>query len=115
MATVGRHKAVAEIGGRHFDGFIAWLLWSVVHVVSLVSFRARVFVLLNWVWTYVFFSKGARLITGDSGERSRRVDGQIAQRLRLIGDREHQRGDGRDVGGEVVGGDLVEGVGRLWW
>jgi NADH:ubiquinone reductase (H+-translocating) len=43
---------------------LAWLLWGGVHIAFLVSFRARVFVLLNWVWSYLFFSKSARLITG---------------------------------------------------
>ncbi len=72
MATVGRHKAVAEIGGRHVHGLAAWLLWGGVHIAFLVSFRAKVFVLLGWLWNDVFFSKGARLITGpppDAGSR----------------------------------------------
>jgi NADH:ubiquinone reductase (H+-translocating) len=64
MATVGRFKAVAEVGERHFDGGLAWLLWGGVHILYLVSFRAKVFVMLNWVWNIFFFNKAARLITG---------------------------------------------------
>lgn len=64
LATVGRYKAVAEIAGRHLHGTLAWLLWGGVHVLYLVSFRAKVFVLLSWIWNYIFFNKAARLITG---------------------------------------------------
>jgi NADH:ubiquinone reductase (H+-translocating) len=64
LATVGRFKAVADIGSRHFHGGLAWLIWGGVHILYLVSFRAKVFVLLNWVWNYFFFNKAARLITG---------------------------------------------------
>ncbi len=65
LATIGRNKAVADIGGWRFGGFVAWALWAVVHVMFLVSFRNRVAVMLGWVWSYLFFDRGARLITGD--------------------------------------------------
>ncbi len=65
MATIGKAKAVAAIGGAQFSGLIAWLLWSVIHILFLVSFRAKVFVVMSWVWSYVVNSKGARLITGN--------------------------------------------------
>jgi NADH dehydrogenase len=64
MATIGRNRAVAEIGGRHFAGWFAWLLWSFVHVAFLISFRAKVAVMWNWIWNFVADNKGARLITG---------------------------------------------------
>ena len=64
MATIGRSRAVAEVGRFHFRGFVAWLLWGVVHVLFLVGFRNRFAVLAQWVWDYVTFAKGARLITG---------------------------------------------------
>lgn len=66
MATVGRSHAVADIGGFQIGGFLAWLLWGLVHVLFLVSFRNRVGILIQWVWDYITFSKGARLITGRS-------------------------------------------------
>ena len=66
MATIGRARAVAEVGRRRFTGFVAFVLWSVVHVVFLVGFRRRLLVLLNWAWNWIVFSRGARLITGDA-------------------------------------------------
>lgn len=64
MATVGRARAVADVGGRTYVGLTAWLLWSLVHVLFLIGFRNRLVVMLAWVWNYVVFAKGARLITG---------------------------------------------------
>ena len=71
MATIGRCRAVAEIGGYHFRGALAWLLWGLVHVLFLVGFRNRFAVLAQWLWDYVTFSKGARLITGNLVPRVR--------------------------------------------
>ncbi|HEX8330000.1 MAG TPA: NAD(P)/FAD-dependent oxidoreductase [Hymenobacter sp.] len=68
MATIGRNHAVADIKlfGKeyHLQGFIAWLAWSVVHVVALVGFRNRLMVLLGWTWSYFSFDKGLRYIIG---------------------------------------------------
>ena len=64
MATIGRARAVADIGDRTFGGWIAWLLWSVVHVTFLVGFRNKVLVMVHWAWQWVIQSRGARLITG---------------------------------------------------
>ncbi|MCG3123107.1 MAG: Nitric oxide reductase FlRd-NAD(+) reductase [Phycisphaerales bacterium] len=66
MATIGRAKAVAWIRGMKFGGFLAWLLWGGIHVMFLVSFRNRLFVLATWAWNWFFFSRDARLIVGDS-------------------------------------------------
>lgn len=66
LATIGRARAVALIKGRHLAGLIAWLLWAVVHVLFLIGFRNRVVVMATWVWNWLFFSRDARLITGDS-------------------------------------------------
>ncbi|SMB98864.1 FAD-dependent pyridine nucleotide-disulphide oxidoreductase [Hymenobacter roseosalivarius DSM 11622] len=69
MATIGRNHAVADIKlfGRdlRLGGFLAWLAWSFVHVISLVSFRNRLIVLLNWGYTYFSYDKGLRYIIGD--------------------------------------------------
>lgn len=65
MATIGRAKAVADIGDRSYGGLIAWILWSMIHVAFLVSFRNRLFVMFGWAWSYLAQVKGARLITGD--------------------------------------------------
>lgn len=64
MATIGRARAVADIGGRTFSGILAWLLWSLVHVSFLVSFRNKLLVMVHWAWQWVVQSRGARLITG---------------------------------------------------
>ena len=63
MATIGRSKAVADLGRLHFSGFPAWLLWLAVHLFSLVLTRDRVFVALQWAYNYATWNRGARLIT----------------------------------------------------
>lgn len=62
MATIGRNAAVARLGGRLHTGFIAWLIWLVIHIFFLIGFRNRLGVLLNWAWNYVFFERAVRLI-----------------------------------------------------
>jgi NADH dehydrogenase len=68
MATIGRNAAVADIAGLRLDGFIAWLAWAIIHVLNLIGFRNRVLVALQWLWSYLTFQRGARLITGASAE-----------------------------------------------
>ncbi|MEX2573032.1 MAG: NAD(P)/FAD-dependent oxidoreductase, partial [Balneolaceae bacterium] len=63
MATIGRAKAVADIRGFRFTGFIAWMLWSVVHIFFLIGFRNRFRVFAEWMWYYFTFKRGVRLIT----------------------------------------------------
>ncbi len=62
MATIGRNKAIVEVGNLKFDGALAWLTWLVVHIYYLTTFRHRVFVLMQWGWSYFMFGHGARLI-----------------------------------------------------
>jgi NADH:ubiquinone reductase (H+-translocating) len=62
MATIGKNKAIVEFGSLKFDGIFAWFTWLLVHIYFLTSFRHRVFVLLQWGWSYFTFSYGARLI-----------------------------------------------------
>jgi NADH dehydrogenase len=66
LAVIGRGQAVADIWKLHFGGFIAWMVWIFVHVFFLIGFRNRVLVLLQWGWSYVTYSRGARLITGEN-------------------------------------------------
>lgn len=73
MATIGRAKAVADIGKRSYGGLLAWILWSLVHVAFLVSFRNRLGVMVGWVWSYLAQVKGARLITGDQQPEVKRT------------------------------------------
>jgi NADH dehydrogenase len=64
MATIGRSRAVAEIGKIRLSGFLAWLTWLLVHIYYLVDFRNRTIVIINWAWSYLTYGRGARLITG---------------------------------------------------
>jgi NADH dehydrogenase len=62
MATIGRNAAVAHLWGLAFTGFPAWLAWLVVHLIKLIGFRNRLFVLINWAWDYFLFERMVRLI-----------------------------------------------------
>ncbi len=64
LATIGRKRAIAQFGRLRLSGFSAWLLWSLAHIYFLIGFRNRFVVALNWVWSYVTFQRGSRLITG---------------------------------------------------
>jgi NADH dehydrogenase len=64
MATVGRNKAVVDLRGLRFQGFFAWYVWMFVHLLYLIGFRNKIFVLLNWLWSYFSFDKSNRLIIG---------------------------------------------------
>jgi NADH:ubiquinone reductase (H+-translocating) len=64
MATIGRSRAVAQVGKLRLSGFLAWLAWLTVHIFYLIDFRNRVVVLLDWTWAYFAYRRGSRLITG---------------------------------------------------
>ncbi len=64
MATIGRSRAIAQMGKVHASGFLAWGLWLVVHIFYLMGFKNRIFVFMQWVWSYLTYRRGARLITG---------------------------------------------------
>lgn len=72
MATIGRSRAVADVGWIAFGGLPAWLAWLFVHLLYLVEFENRVLVLLQWAWSYVTWNRGARLITGDEASAQAR-------------------------------------------
>ncbi len=63
MATIGRNKAVVEIGKFHSQGFFAWILWLVVHLRSILGVKNKMMVLLNWLWKYVSYNDSIRMIT----------------------------------------------------
>ncbi|KPL90189.1 NAD(P)/FAD-dependent oxidoreductase [Herpetosiphon geysericola] len=65
MATIGRNAAVAYIFGLQFWGFPAWVVWLFIHLMSLVGFRNRVVVLINWAYNYFFYDQAIRLITAN--------------------------------------------------
>lgn len=62
LAVIGRNAAVAELWGRTFTGFVAWILWLVIHVAKLVGFRNRILVMVNWAWNYINYEQAVRLI-----------------------------------------------------
>jgi NADH:ubiquinone reductase (H+-translocating) len=69
FATIGRHAAVADFGWLKISGYPAWLLWGAVHVFFLIGFRNRISVMLDWMWAYLSFQSGVRLITGSGDSR----------------------------------------------
>ena len=73
MATIGKNKAIADVKGFKFGGFIAWLAWGLIHVMFLVSFRNKAAVMMTWGWNYLFNSRPARLITGAQLSTIRKV------------------------------------------
>ena len=62
MATVGKHRAVVQIGGRVVSGIVAWMMWMFVHLVSILGMRNKANVLLNWIWNYLTYSTSLRLL-----------------------------------------------------
>ncbi|MCB9363553.1 MAG: FAD-dependent oxidoreductase, partial [Flavobacteriales bacterium] len=62
MATIGKNKAVVEIGKSQFGGFFAWIVWMFVHLISLIGFRNKMIATINWIKNYFTSDKGIRLI-----------------------------------------------------
>lgn len=62
MATIGKNKAVADIGGLSFGGFFAWLIWLAIHLISILGMRNKLSVLVNWFWNYMFYNTSLRLL-----------------------------------------------------
>jgi len=67
LATIGRNKAVADFGWMRLSGGLAWLLWAFAHIYFLIGFRSRIIVALDWLWAYVTFRRGARIILAETG------------------------------------------------
>jgi len=65
LATIGRNAAVANVYGIQARGLVAWVMWLGIHIIQLIGFRNKLFVLLNWAWDYFFYERAARLITRD--------------------------------------------------
>lgn len=71
MATIGRSRAIVELGSLRLTGFVAWLFWLLVHIYYLIDFRNRLLVLIDWTWSYFAYARGARLITHELPEREK--------------------------------------------
>lgn len=72
MATIGRSKAVAQIGKLEFSGFFAWMAWLAIHLIFLIGLRNRISVFIQWVYSYFMYKRGARIITGLDGRSESR-------------------------------------------
>ena len=68
LATIGRHRAVAQFGKLGVSGYLAWWLWLIVHILYLAGFRNRLVVLVEWGYAYVTYHRGARVITAGCGD-----------------------------------------------
>lgn len=68
MATIGRNRAVADINNMQFTGFVAWVMWLVVHIMQLVNFRNRLIVGLRWAVDYIGYNRNARVIVDHTGD-----------------------------------------------
>lgn len=68
LATIGRHRAVGQIMGIKVTGFFAWLVWSLVHLMTLVDFKNRIFVFFKWFWHYITWKSSARVVLGVKAE-----------------------------------------------
>jgi NADH dehydrogenase len=88
IAVIGKARAVAQIGRLRFTGFLAWLVWGLIHVAFLIGFRNRVLVMYSWFWNWLLNARDARLITGDA-----RVDIERARPGRFVPDELAQRGN----------------------
>ncbi|MFI4943810.1 MAG: NAD(P)/FAD-dependent oxidoreductase, partial [Burkholderiales bacterium] len=65
LATIGRRRGVAMVGGLRLSGLVAWLAWLGIHIFFLIGFRSRLMVLFDWFWAYVTYDRSARLIVGE--------------------------------------------------
>jgi len=68
--VIGRAAAVANIFGLHVSGLLAWLMWLFIHLIYIVEFQSRVLVFVQWGFEFLTFSRGARLITGETATDS---------------------------------------------
>ncbi len=68
LATIGRAAAVGTIGRFEVTGYLAWLIWWLIHIAYLIGYRNRISVMIGWAWQYFAFARGARLITGRAWE-----------------------------------------------
>ena len=80
LGTIGRSRAVAQIGRIKLTGLAAWLLWCFAHIYFLIGFRNRLLVMVNWAWNFATFQRGARLITGIIGTQMRDVTPEVASK-----------------------------------
>ncbi len=71
MATVGRNRAVVDLPYLRFSGFIAWLVWMFVHLMSIVGVKNRLLIFINWMWNYLTYDQSLRLIIRPSSRENK--------------------------------------------
>ncbi|MEM9345408.1 MAG: NAD(P)/FAD-dependent oxidoreductase [Planctomycetota bacterium] len=81
MATIGRKHAIADIGPLHFGGVLAWFAWLAVHLLLLIGFRNKVVVIIQWVYAFITFRRGARIIIGQA-EHHEEVNQAVVERAK---------------------------------
>ncbi len=85
MATIGRNRAVAWIFNRiQVSGYIAWISWLALHLVTLLGFRNRIVVFVNWLWSYVIYDRAARLIVEAPKADDEVIEAQVASEDRSV-------------------------------
>jgi NADH dehydrogenase len=82
LDTVGRNLALAEIGKLKLKGFVAWFVWMLVHLMSIISIKNRLFVLINWMWQYITYDQSLRLIIRPSDKK--RKSNYMKQKLIIL-------------------------------
>ena len=78
MATIGRRAGIADFGWIALQGPVAWWLWGIVHIYFLIDFRSRITVSINWLWSFLTYKRGARLITGTERRIAKEKGGGVS-------------------------------------
>ncbi|MGE3241837.1 MAG: NAD(P)/FAD-dependent oxidoreductase [Pirellulales bacterium] len=89
MATIGRSRAIVEVGQLKIAGFSAWLLWLVIHIYYLTGFQNRLLVVLQWAWSYISYTRGARLILNKEWRTQPRVEHKLPPNTQGCSHRQH--------------------------
>jgi len=79
MATIGRARAIALLGRTQLKGFVAWLVWLIIHIYFLIGFENRILVMVQWIGAYFTQRRGARLITGEAAIKGKRPEPAVTQ------------------------------------
>ncbi len=81
MATIGRNRAVVDARGFSFGGFFGWFVWMFIHLISIMGFRRKFMVFMGWIWNYISYNRGNRLIIAPTKTETPRVKEEIASNL----------------------------------
>ncbi len=80
MATIGKNRAVMQMGKLHMGGLIAWIAWLFIHIFYLIGFNNRIRVITQWAWSYIFSKRGSRLITSTQWKLKKKASVEPADR-----------------------------------